>query len=154
MVIENYSTKQTIINQHKEFFENLPKYYKPKKKRHLEERKKSKKEQLPINLFNYQTEDYHTRNAGLKTNTVYDPDMMKYQINLNPYDQFNHTLLEITGLPLPIEMEKPLKTYCNLSSKFKNYRNPQRSALRQLEKKNKKFNPLKIDKKNITLQFI
>ena len=151
---ENYSVKQTIINQHKDFFDNLPKGYRQKKKKHLPERKKATRENLPINLFNYQTEDYHIKNAGLKTNTVYDPNMMAFGLNLDPYSKFSLSLEAVSGLGLPLEMERPLRTYCNLSDKFRNYRNPQRSALKQLEKRAKKCNPLKIDKKNITLEFI
>ena len=154
MNIDNYSRKQTIIDQHPDHFDNLPKHYKPKKKPHLEGRKLYTKETIPINLFNYQTEDFHCQNAGLKNNTIFEPDKLQYKGSKNAYEHFNNSLLELTGgVPLPIEMSKPIRQFCDLSGKFNTYRNPERSILKQLEKKNKKKKCVTFEKKTTTLFF-
>lgn len=149
---ETYSVKETIINQHKEFFSELPKGYKPKPKSKLRGREKAKPINVDQNLFNYDTEDHHLKTAGLKTKTLYDPNLMRFSLNLSPYEVFCHSIEEIAGgIKLPDNCDKPLRQYCKYSKKFKNYRNPHRSALKQIERNNVKS--LQIDKKNITLEF-
>ena len=64
MTIDFYSKKQTIINQHSDYFNSLPKHYKPKSKDDLPERKRAVTEFIDKNLINYKNEDYNSKPAG------------------------------------------------------------------------------------------
>ena len=144
-----FSRKRTIIEQHQAFFDSLEKYrgYKPQHSEPFGERKSSKIINVPQNKLDYQGEDFHNKGGGFISTPIFKPSMLDFR---SP--SYQDSLIKASGgLPLPDECDKILKRYDKLRQKTQKYRNPKRSIMKELKRKNKM--KAEIIKKNITIEF-
>ncbi len=146
------SRKRTIIEQHQAFFDSLEKLDRPKPAGELfPERKNFKVIEIPKHQLDYQGEandTSHNKTGGFKSTPIFNASMLDFR----PFQCEQVDFNKLTGgIPLPDGCEQILRKYEKLRKKTQKYRNPKRSIMKELKRKNN--NKAKIIKKNITLEF-